>query len=231
MALGLGVLGFHTLLQNLELSFGSLQAHTLNINIFSRLNEETYRASKYLATLFGECPITKGYGVANAHLTAISPTLSTAVIMGGVSNGIEPIYSNAYIQGTAAGKITRVNPYVLRIAKEKGIPTDVLTKELMNNNGSTQDLDWLTDEQKAVTKTAFEINQEYILRLAITRQRFITQGQSLNLFFSADETEEEISRIHQLALRSPVLKGLYYIRSTTGIKAKDREAACEACAS
>lgn len=231
MALGLGVMGFHTLVQSKDLIFGSVETHLLNTEIFKKLSHQTLTASKYLVTMFGECPITEGYGVANAHLTAVSPTLSTALIMGGVSNGIEPLYSNAYIQNTAAGKVTRVNPYILKIAKEKGIDTESLTKELINNGGSTQKLTWLTDHQKAVTKTAFEINQEDILRLASVRQKYITQGQSINLFFPADESEEEISRIHKIAFIDKYIKGLYYIRSTTGIQAKDREVVCEACAS
>lgn len=229
MALGLGVLGFHTYLQSKDIPWGSLECHYKNTEIFKDLKIKTERANEYLFSLFGPCKMTEGYPVACSHLTAIAPTLSTALICGSVSQGIEPIYKNFYIQNTSAGKLVRINPYVMSRAKKAEVSEAELSKALVESDGSTQGFDWLTDQEKKVTRTAFEISQESIIALAASRQRFITQSQSINLFFAADTPEEVISAIHKEAFKDEYIKGLYYIRSDTGIKHK--EVACEACAS
>lgn len=227
MALGLGTLGFHTYLQDNSIPFESMDAHYKNIEIFKKLNEETLNASKWLAEVFGECEMTKGYGVANTHRISIAPNLSSALLCGGVSQGIEPVYKNAFVQGTSAGEMNRVNPSLLKILRERGQDNEKVIEGIIDNKGSVSHLDFLSDHEKEVFKTAFEINQKIIIRLASTRQRYIDQAQSINLFFSADESEEYISEVHQLAFKDPYIKSLYYIRSESGVQASKGE--CEAC--
>lgn len=227
MALGLGVLGYSTYLQDHMMSFEGLDAHYFNINFFSKMQSETQRASGYLASIFGECKNTKGYGVATTTNIAIAPNLSSSLICGGVSQGIEPVYKNAYIQETAAGKINRVNSSLLKIMKDRKVYSDKLIKDIIDNNGSVQWVDWLTNEEKPVFKTAFEIDQRVIIREASVRQKFIDQGQSINLFFSADESNEYISEVHKMAFLDPNIKGLYYVRSESGVPINKQE--CIAC--
>ena len=158
---------------------------------------------------------------------AIAPTMSTALIMGGVSQGIEPVLGNVFIQSGAGGEIERVSPSFLKLMKERGKYNRKLMKHIADNYGSVQDQDWLSDEEKLVFKTAFEINQDVIVRLAAQRQKYICQGQSLNLFFSAEEDEEVIARIHKDAIKNEYIKGLYYVRTQSGVKAGNSE--CIAC--
>lgn len=226
-ALGLGMLGFHTYLQEHMIPFESMDAYYKNIEIFQHLNNETLRASQWMAKEFGEPIWCKGYGLRNTHRIAIAPNLSSALICGSVSQGIEPIYKNAYVQNTAAGKMDRVNPTLLKLMKEKDIYNDETVKNIINNNGSVQHVDWLDDHEKSVFKTAFEIDQKQIIRLASARQRYIDQAQSINLFFSADEDESYISEVHKLAFKDPYIKSLYYIRSESGVNVSKDE--CIAC--
>jgi ribonucleoside-diphosphate reductase alpha chain len=226
-ALGLGMLGFHTYLQENMIPFESMDAYYKNIEIFQHLNNETIRASQWMAKEWGEPIWCKGYGLRNTHRIAIAPNLSSALICGSVSQGIEPIYKNAYVQNTAAGKMDRVNPTLLKLMKEKDIYNDETVKNIINNNGSVQHVDWLDDHEKSVFKTAFEIDQKQIIRLASARQRYIDQAQSINLFFSADEDESYISEVHKLAFKDPYIKSLYYIRSESGVNVSKGE--CIAC--
>lgn len=226
-ALGLGVMGFHTYLQQKMLSFGSMEAHFENINIFKHIREEAERATKWMAEKWGEPEWCKGYNRRNTHLLCCPPTLSTSSIIGGVSQGIEPIYKNVYVQGSAAGELNRINPVLLNLMKDRDIYDEEHVNEIINNNGSVQKVNWLSDDEKNVFKTAFEIDQKVILRLASTRQKFIDQAQSINLFFSADESEEYISEVHQQAFTDPMIKSLYYIRSEAGVQASKGE--CEGC--
>ena len=226
-ALGLGMLGFHTYLQDHLIAFESMDAYYKNIEIFKYLNDETLRASKWMAEAFGEPEWCKGHGVRNTHRIAIAPNLSSALICGSVSQGIEPIYKNAYVQNTAAGKVDRVNPSLLKIMKEKNVYTEDTIKDIIANNGSVQQVEWLNDDEKAVFKTAFEIDQKQIIRLASSRQRYIDQAQSINLFFSADEDEAYISEVHKIAFTDPYIKSLYYIRSESGVQVSKE--ACLAC--
>lgn len=226
-ALGLGVCGFHTYLQQESIPFESLQAQFFNNNFFREMNEKTLEASKELAVIFGEPEWCKGYGVRHTHRMAMMPTMSTAALMGGVSQGIEPMIGNCFVATIAGGDAERINPVFLKLMKERGKFTRKLVKEIADNNGSVQNLDWLTDHEKLVFKTAYEINQEVILRLASQRQRHIDQGQSLNLFFSADENPGYIAYIHRLAIEDPYIKGLYYVRSKAGVEASKGCATCQ----
>lgn len=226
-ALGLGLLGFHTYLQDHMIAFESMDAYYKNTEIFKHLNDESLRASQWMAKEFGTPLWCKGYGVRNTHRIAVAPNLSSALICGSVSQGIEPIYKNAYVQNTSAGKMERVNPSLLKVMKDKEMYSQDTIKDIIGHNGSVQHVDWLTEDEKAVFKTAFEIDQKQIIRLASARQRYIDQAQSINLFFSADENEEYISEVHKMAFLDPYIKSLYYIRSESGVNVSKGE--CTAC--
>ena len=226
-ALGLGLLGFHTYLQDNMIPFESMDAYYKNIEIFKLIDAESLRASKWMAKEWGEPEWCKGYGIRNTHRMAVAPNLSSALICGSVSQGIEPIYKNAYVQNTSAGKMDRVNPSLLNLMKERDVYSPDVVKDIIKNNGSVQHVEWLSDEEKEVFKTAFEINQKQIIRLASARQRYIDQAQSINLFFSANESEEYISEVHKMAFLDPWIKSLYYIRSESGVNVSKGE--CTSC--
>lgn len=224
---GLGTLGYHTLLQKKMMPFDSVEAMLLNEEIFSHMKQEAERATVYLAEVLGEPEYCRGLGRRNTHLLAIAPNTSSALLCGGVSQGIEPIVANVYNQPSAAGEIYRVNPVFLAFAKSKVGWSEELARSIIENDGSVQHLDWMTDEEKRVFLTAYEIDQRVILRKAAQRSRFIDQWQSLNLFFFSDATEEYIAEIHQLAFEDERIKALYYMRSLAGVKASTGE--CKAC--
>lgn len=225
-ALGLGVMGLHTYMQKNMIAFESLQAQFFNQMFFKEMNEKSLAASKWMAQQWGEPEWCKGYGVRNTHRIAIAPTMSTSAIMGGSSQGIEPMLGNCFVQSTAGAEDFRINPVFLDLMKKRGKYTKKLCRDIADQYGSVQHLDWLTDEEKLVFKTAYEINQEVILRLASQRQRYIDQGQSLNLFFSAEEEEGYIAYIHRLAIEDPYILSLYYVRSQSGVSASK---GCESC--
>lgn len=226
-ALGLGVMGFHTYLQQNMIPFESFEAHMTNNQIFDKLKDESERASKWMATVLGEREWTKGTGMRNTHLRAIAPTMSTALIMGGASQGIEPVVANVFMQPSAAGEVERINPVLLKIMKERGKNTKKVINELNEKKGSVQHVDWLSDHEKAVFKTAFEIDQRAILRLASQRQRRLDQTQSLNLFFSSEEKESVIAQIHKEAFLDEWIWSLYYMRTESGVLVSNGE--CSAC--
>ena len=230
-ALGLGTLGFHTYLQEKMVPFDGLKAHLYNNIIFSELQKQSIAATEKLGELFGEPEWCKGTGQRNATVNAIAPNMSSAVLAGSVSQGIEPIVSNCYNQQSAAGELTRMNPALIAIMKERGVYNlEVMDDLSINYEGSVQHVDWLTDEEKRVFKTAYEIDQKAILRMASVRQTKIDQGQSLNLFCKADEKEEKIAELHKMAILDPNIKGLYYLRSSRGIKASTGKVVeCTAC--
>lgn len=226
-ALGLGLLGFHTYLQDHMIAFESIDAYYKNTEIFKHLDSESKRASEWMAKEFGEPEWCVGYGVRNTHRLAIAPNSASSLICGAVSQGIEPIYKNAYVQNTSAGKMDRINPSLLKVMKEKDIFNKKVVQDIISHNGSVQHVDWLNDEEKLVFKTAFEIDQKQIIRLASGRQRYIDQAQSINLFFSANEDENYISEVHKMAFLDPWIKSLYYIRSENGIDVTKGE--CASC--
>ena len=147
---------------------------------------------------------------------------------GQVSQGIEPIIANVYTQATTAGEMQRINPEFLKLAKERGKYNKPTIRSIIDRQGSVQHLDWLSDDEKNVFKTAFEIDQRVLLRLASTRQQWIDQGQSLNLFFSADEEESYIAEVHKEFFLDERLKGLYYMRTLAGVDAA-KDSDCAAC--
>ena len=226
-ALGLGTLGFHTYLQQNMIPFESLEAHMFNNSVFKSIKEKAVDASEWLATLHGEPENMVGTGRRNSHLLSIAPNTSSALICGGVSQGIEPVVENVFSQGSAAGDIYRVNPVFLELAKNKVGWTEELANDIIANNGSVQHLDWLTDHEKEVFKTAYEIDQSVVVRMAGVRQKHICQAQSINLFFPADASEETISGVHKEAFLNKDIKSLYYVRTKAGVKASDGE--CISC--
>lgn len=226
-ALGLGVCGFATYLQKNMWSFGSFDAHMFNNIVFKQIHEESLKASRWLASRFGEPEWCEGLGVRNTHRLAIAPTKSTALLMGGVSEGISPDYAMTYTQAGAGGEVQRINPLLLDLMKHKGIANKKHIQEVIDARGSIQGVAWLTEEEKSVFKTAFEIDQRVILRLASGRARYLDQWQSLNLFFAADEDPRYIAQIHKEAFEDENILALYYMYSMSGVVAAKGE--CEAC--
>lgn len=228
-SLGLGLLAFHSYLQSKMIAFEEYAAHLANHEIFSHMQTESIAASKWVAKNWGEPEWCQGFGIGHTHLLAIAPNMSSAVLAGQTSQGIEPWLANAFMQPTASGEMQRINPEFLKLAESRGKMNKPLIKDILSKKGSVQHLNWLSDHEKLVFKTAFEIDQRAILRLASIRQRYIDQGQSLNLFFSSEEKEETIRDIHEEFLLDPWLKGLYYLRSESGVMASSGE--CIACGS
>lgn len=226
-ALGLGLCGIHTFFMQEGLSFESFDSHLLSQEISAKIWEQAQGATKDLAKLLGEPEWCKGYGVRNTHLIAIAPTKSTALLMGGVSEGINPDPAMSFTQMTAAGEVDRLNPVLLDLMKKKGVYSTKNVKQITEKQGSVQHVDWLTPEEKEVFKTAFEINQKAVLRLASARSQFIDQWQSLNLFFGADEDPSWIAEVHKEAFEDPNILALYYIYTQAGVQASKGE--CEAC--
>ena len=240
-ALGLGALGWHTLLQSKMIPFESFDAMQLNNEIWKHIQSEATTATKDLALAYGEPEWCKGYGVRNTHLTAVAPTLSNSIISGGVSEGIQPNIANVYANKTAKGTFLRRNPLLGALLESKGHNDDDTWRKINADRGSVKRLSFLTEEEKSVFLTAREINQFAIVRQAAQRQRYIDQGQSLNLFFStppedADaETRNLIARyfhdVHMEAWKTG-LKGLYYCRTESPLKGDAvfrEESDCLAC--
>lgn len=228
-ALGLGVLGWHSYLQKKMWAVDSLPAQYWNSLVFEEIQTKANEASVEMATLAGEPEWLKGSGRRNLTLMAIAPTMSTATICGGVSQGIEPLVANIYTQGSSAGDLNRVNPELLKMMKERKVYTKATAADITQNKGSVQHVDWLSDGEKKVFRTAFEIDQQVLVRLANQRSKFIDQGTSLNLFFAAKETPAYISRVHRQAIESSNIKSLYYMRSLPGVQPVSETDACSAC--
>jgi ribonucleoside-diphosphate reductase alpha chain len=231
-AIGIGVLGWHTLLQKNRMPFDSFEAMMLNSNIFRTIKNNTEEATKELAIELGEPEWCKGYGRRNTHTMAIAPTVSNSLISGGHSAGIEPIPAAIYAQKSAKGTFIRRNPVFEELLQEKGKDTPDIWKSIIENGGSVNHLKFLTDLEKEVFMSAMEINQHAIIKQAAQRQKWIDQGQSINLFFGANADPKYIHEVHLEAWKSG-LKSLYYFR-TEGVirgdlasRSKDECAACE----
>jgi ribonucleoside-diphosphate reductase alpha chain len=228
-ALGLGLLGFHTNLQYKGLPIDSVAARSWNEIIFKYMKEEAVKASQWLGQELGEPEWCKGTGMRNTHLLAIAPNTSSALIAGSVSQGIEPVVANVFTQKSAKGTVDRINPALLKLLRERGQYTEEVIEQIAFDKGSVKGLDFLSDEEKDVFKTAYEINQKVLIDLAEQRQKHICQGQSLNLFFDANEDEEWIHEVHKHAFEQKLLKSLYYVRTMPGITADKSDCVmCEA---
>lgn len=227
-ALGLGVLGWHSLLQSKMMEFESQEAFNLNNEIFKVLKERSYEASKSLATTFGEPEMLKGYGRRNTTLNAIAPTTSSAFILGQVSQGIEPVWSNIYVKDIAKIKTTIKNPFLVKLLQEKGMDSKEVWRHIRDKDGSVQDLDFLSDKEKNVFKTYSEIDQMNIIYQAASRQHHIDQGQSLNIIVHPDMPIKEINKIHITAWKLG-LKSLYYQHSMNAAQKFKQKKECSSC--
>ena len=227
-ALGMGTLGWHSLLQSKMLPFDSQKAYDLNNEVFKTLKEFSYKASEHLAKKFGEPEVLKGYGRRNATLNAIAPTTSSAFILGQVSQGIEPIWSNIYVKDIAKIKTTIKNPFLTKLLKEKGMDTPEVWRDIRDRDGSVQHLDFLSENEKEIFKTYSEIDQLVIIYQAANRQNHLDQGQSLNIIVHPDTPTKEINKIHITAWKLG-LKSLYYQHSMNAAQKFKQKKECESC--
>lgn len=211
-ALGLGVLGWHTFLQENNIPFESKEATELNKEIFALINEKAYNASRELAKDYGEPEVLKVYGRRNTTLIAIAPTTSSAFILGQVSQSIEPIMSNAFVKDVDKMKVTIKNPTLEKLLEEKGMNTTETWASIRDNDGSVQHLDGLTEHEKMVFRTFSEIDQRAIIDQAADRQKFIDQSQSLNLMIDPTMPTKDLNALYLYAWEKGV-KTLYYQHS------------------
>ena len=227
-ALGMGTLGWHSLLQSKMLPFDSQEAYNLNTEVFKALKDKSYNASEQLAEKFGEPAVLKGYGRRNATLNAIATTTSSAFILGKVSQGIEPIWSNIYVKDIAKIKTTIKNPFLVTLLKEKGMDTQEVWRDIRDRDGSVQHLDFLSENEKEVFKTYSEIDQMAIIYQAANRQNHIDQGQSLNIIVHPDMPTKDINKIHVTAWKLG-LKSLYYQHSMNAAQKFKQKKECTSC--
>jgi len=213
-SVGLGLMGFHSFLQAQGVSFESAMAKSWNMRIFKHLRREADKASRTLAEERGPCPDAAERGVMErfSHKLAIAPTASISIICGGTSAGIEPIPANIYTHKTLSGSFAVKNPYLQALLAEKGLDTDETWASILENEGSVQHLDALTQDEKDVFKTAFEIDQRWVIELAADRTPEICQSQSLNVFLPGDVDKWDLHMLHWTAWERGV-KSLYYMRS------------------
>lgn len=224
-AIGLGVLGWHSLLQSKMIPIESMDAKKLNVQIFKNIKVNSYKASEKLAEMFGEAPILKGYGRRNTTLNAVAPTTSSAFILGQVSQSIEPIWSNCYVKDVAKIKVTIKNPILMQILEEKGMNTRNVWNDIRDHDGSVQHLEALSDLEKEVFKTFPEINQFDILDQASDRQQFIDQSQSLNIMVNPKMSAKDINQLYIFAWENKI-KSLYYQHSTNAAQKFSQSKLC-----
>ena len=211
-SLGLGAMGFHAYLQRRNVPFESPMAVGANKMMFEHIKKEAKNASDQLCKERGPCHDGYHAGVRNAHLLAVAPNASSSIICGNTSPSIEPYRANAFTQKTKSGSSLLKNEYLEHALQELDQDTDEVWKSIITNNGSVQHLDFLDDWTKDVFKTAVEIDQRWIIEMAADRQKEICQSQSLNVFFPANVSKQELHAIHMMAWKKKV-KTLYYLRS------------------
>ena len=213
-ALGLGTMGEHALYQSKHLPFASDSARQLNTETHRFIKEKALKASRDMASTYGEPEWCQGTGLRHTHLMAIAPTKSNSVICGAGSEGIEPIDANYYVAKQAKGTFVRKNRYLVEHLEKIGRNTDETWESILEFRGSVQHLDFMDDYSKDVFKTAREIDQFEIIRQAADRQVYVCQGQSINLFVDPEATPEYLFRLHLSAWKSG-LKSLYYLKSSS----------------
>lgn len=230
-ALGLGRLGWHSYLQSKMIAFESLEAKLYNVKIAKFIKEESYKASAELAEMFGEPEMLKGYGRRNTTLNADAPTKSSAFILGQVSESNEPAKANYYIKDLAKIKFTVKNSHLEKILEEKGKNTQEVWNSILMNAGSVQHLEFLSDHEKLVFKTFAEISQREVIIQASQRQKYIDQGQSLNLMVHPSIPTKDVNALI-LEAEELGIKALYYQYSVNAAQAFTRDilncASCEA---
>ena len=213
-SVGLGVMGFHSFLQAMNVSLESATAKALNLKIFKHIRQGADAASVKLAKERGPCEDARDVGMMArfSNKLAVAPTASISIICGGTSAGIEPIPANVYTHKTLSGSFTVKNQQLETLLESKGLNSDEIWSSILEHEGSVQHLDCLTPEEKDVYKTAFELDQRWIIELAADRTPFICQSQSLNLFLPGDINKWDLHMLHWTAWERG-LKSLYYCRS------------------
>jgi len=230
-ALGLGVLGWHTYLQERGLPFEGLLAQYETRKIFSQIKIESERASMALADVYGEPLWCVGTGMRNTHLRAVAPTVSNSKLSGNVSPGIEPWAANIFTEQSAKGTFIRKNPTLENILKKEKLNTKEIWDKILADGGSVQDIEGLSKDTKEVFKTFKELNQLELVRQAGIRQQYIDQSVSLNLAFPSEATPKWINKVHMDAWYKGV-KTLYYMRTESVLRgdiAKEAMEDCVAC--
>jgi ribonucleoside-diphosphate reductase alpha chain len=229
-SIGLGLMGWHGYLMREKIPFEGVQSVALAKIISEKIQNAARAKSIELAKTKGECEDNPGNR--NSYLTAIAPTANISIIAGNCTPCIEPIAGNAYLQKTLSGSFLVKNVYLENLLKEKGQNTAKVWKSIIKNAGSVQQLDFLSEEEKKLFKTAYELDQRFIVKQAAARQKHICQAQSLNLFFGRTENGEidgmYLHQVHYEAWESGV-KTLYYLRSDSVLSAKINTEECVAC--
>lgn len=215
-SVGLGAMGYHGLLMSQNIPFESVQARALNKIVFSTINKYAKQASVRLADERGACP--DGGNQRNSYVMAIAPTANISVICGGATPCIEPIAGNAYLQKTLSGSFLVKNVYLEKLLESKGQNKADVWRKIIEDKGSIQNLDFLTEEEKKIFKTAYELDMKEIVIQAGERQPHICQAQSLNLFMKSPISGRQLNEVHLLAHELGV-KSLYYLRSESVIEA------------
>ena len=223
-SVGLGVMGFHSFLQKQMIPFECAIAQSWNKNMFKHIHAQVDAASKTLAEERGPCPDAADYGMKErfSNKTAIAPTASISIICGGASPGIEPIAANSYTHKTLTGSFNVRNRYLKKLLAEKGRDDDQTWSSITVNGGSVQHLDFLSDDEKDVFKTAFELDQRWVIEHAADRAPMIDQAQSINVFLPANVHKRDLHQIHYQAWKKGV-KSLYYCRSLSIQRAEKAE--------
>lgn len=221
-ALGVGVLGWHSLLQSKMLPIDCVETNKLNVKIFKTIKERSYKASEELAKEYGEPSVLKGYGRRNTTLMAVAPTTSSAFILGQVSQSIEPVWSNCYVKDVAKMKVTIKNKFLEDVLEKKDKNTKEIWRSIRENDGSVQHLDFLTENEKDVFKTFAETDQLTIIEQAATRQNYIDQGQSLNLMINPLTPIKDINNFYIQAWKLGI-KTLYYQHSMNAAQQLNRK--------
>jgi ribonucleoside-diphosphate reductase alpha chain len=232
-ALGVGVLGWHSFLQSKMIGFESMDAKMLNNQIWKTIRERADSATSVLADVYGKAPIYNEtiYNRRNTTTLAVAPTTSSSFCLGQVSPSIEPLNSNYYVKDLAKGKFTYKNPYLKKLLKEKGKDDDETWKSVLVHGGSVQHLDFLSAEEKEVFKTFGEISQKEIIIQAAQRQKYIDQGQSLNLMIPPNVKPKEVNELLIFAWEQGI-KSLYYQRSANPAQELARSIlTCKSCES
>jgi ribonucleoside-diphosphate reductase alpha chain len=228
-ALGIGVLGWHSYLQSKMIAFESMEAKMLNTQIHRVIRDKSFAASKEMAKEYGEPALLKGYGMRNVTTMAIAPTTSSSFILGQVSPSVEPLNSNYYTKDLAKGKFTYRNPYLENVLEKHSKNTQEVWKTILHKGGSVNHLDFLSDHEKEVFKTFGEISQKEIIIQAAARQKFIDQGQSINLQIHPKTSVKDVNQLIIFAWEQGV-KCLYYQRGTNPAQELGRSILdCKSC--